>query len=104
MMREEKHLRALRDFCQDLQGGRGAEIIAMDQDVVENHRARGNSGYMVFDSSQRESEIKRIARAIAQSWYSNLFLVLPNGDHDRLIVVSEGSRKAVVFAQSQSGK
>ena len=76
----------------------------MDEDVVEDQRARGNSGYVILDCSQTKREIKLVSRAIAQSCYFNLFLSLPNGDQNRLIVVSEGGRKAVVFAQSQSGK
>ncbi len=76
----------------------------MDEDVVENYRARGNSGYVIFNCSQTKNEVKLVARAIAQSSYFKLFLVLPNGNEDRLIVISETSRKAVVFAQSESGK
>jgi 23S rRNA C2498 (ribose-2'-O)-methylase RlmM len=52
----------------------------MDKDVVENHRARGNSGYVIFDCSQTKSEVKLVARAIAQSSYFNLFFVLSNGN------------------------
>ena len=70
----------------------------MDEDVVEDHRARGNSGYVIFDCSKTQREIKLVARAIAQSRYFNLFLIVPNGDQNRCIVVSEGSRKAVMLA------
>ena len=70
----------------------------MNEDVVEDHRAWGDSGYVIFDRSQTKSEIKLVARAITQSCYFNMLLILPNGDQNRLVVVSEGSRKPVVFA------
>src|SRR2546421_7118492 len=103
-MSEKEHLCTLSKFGNDLQPGRRTRIVAVDQDVIEDDRARGHSLNMVFDGCQSQREIHLIASAIAQAADFHLLHALSNRHQHRLIAFAKSCSESNMIAERETGK
>src|ERR1700722_19147548 len=98
-MSEKEHLGALCQITNDIQGRECSCIIAINKDVVKDHRAGRNSPDVVLNRGQTQSKIELVAGAITQSFNRYLFSVLSNRYQNRPVIISKTSSETRMVAK-----
>jgi len=79
-------------------------IVTVNQDVIKYHGARRHRFDMVLDGGQSQSKVQLIASAVAQPVNGYLFPVLPDCDHDGLVIIREAGGQAAMISQGENRK
>jgi hypothetical protein len=87
VVRQEQHLRSLRQVGQHLEGRRCGSSSNWISDVVDNHRQGFTVVEMPFDRRQPQGEKKLIAAAGAQLLHAQAFAVGARCLEDLLVFV-----------------